>query len=41
LIDFVIGKHKRRNKVLEEFQEHNEEIAALIKKGEIDSVYSK
>lgn len=34
LIDYVNGKYKRRNKVLEEFQEHNNEIADLVKKGE-------
>ncbi|MGE8512838.1 MAG: site-specific integrase [Chryseobacterium culicis] len=34
LIDYVNGKNKRRNKVLEEFQEHNNEIADLVKKGE-------
>ncbi|OJZ09412.1 site-specific integrase [Sphingobacterium sp. 40-24] len=34
LIDFVNGKYKRHNSVLEEFQEHNEEIAALVKTGE-------
>ncbi|BAP31101.1 phage integrase [Chryseobacterium sp. StRB126] len=30
LINFVNGKYKPRNKILEEFQEHNDEIAALV-----------
>ncbi|MDR6920210.1 site-specific integrase [Chryseobacterium sp. 2987] len=30
LINFVNGKEKHRNKVLEEFQEHNDEIAKLV-----------
>jgi len=30
LINFVNGKYKHRNKVLEEFQEHNDEIEVLI-----------
>ncbi|WP_343657853.1 phage integrase SAM-like domain and Arm DNA-binding domain-containing protein [Chryseobacterium sp.] len=34
LIDYVNGKYKHRNKVLEEFQEHNEEVAALVKQGD-------
>lgn len=34
LIDFVNGKYKRQNSILEEFQEHNEEIAALVKTGD-------
>ncbi|WP_426480059.1 phage integrase SAM-like domain-containing protein [Chryseobacterium sp. R2ACT005] len=34
LIDFVNGGYKRQNSVLEEFQEHNDEIAALVKTGE-------
>lgn len=34
LIDYVNGKYKHRNKVLEEFQEHNEEVAALVKRGD-------
>jgi len=34
LIDFINGNYKRRNSVLEEFQEHNLEMAALVKKGE-------
>lgn len=34
LIDFVNGKYKRHNSVLEEFLEHNDEIAALVKTGE-------
>jgi integrase len=34
LIDFVNGNHQSRIKVLEEFQKHNEEMAALVKKGE-------
>ncbi|RKE81587.1 site-specific integrase [Chryseobacterium sp. AG363] len=34
LIDYVNGKYKQRNKVLEEFQEHNEEVAALVKQGD-------
>lgn len=37
LINFVNGRSKRRNKVLEEFQEHNDEIKKLIPTGE----YSK
>ncbi|MGB3105382.1 site-specific integrase [Sphingobacterium siyangense] len=34
LIDYVNGKNRSKNKVLEEFQEHNEEVAALVKKGD-------
>ena len=30
LINFVNGRQKKRNKVLEEFLEHNNEIADLI-----------
>lgn len=37
LINFVNGKYKARNKVLEEFQEHNDEISKLVTTGE----YSK
>ncbi|MGE8534452.1 MAG: phage integrase SAM-like domain-containing protein, partial [Chryseobacterium sp.] len=37
LINFVNGKYKPRNKVLEEFQEHNDEMAELVITGE----YSK
>ncbi|WP_299177808.1 site-specific integrase [uncultured Chryseobacterium sp.] len=34
LINFISGKYKRKNTVLEEFQEHNDEVAALVKTGE-------
>ncbi|WP_343657814.1 site-specific integrase [Chryseobacterium sp.] len=34
LIDYVNGRYKKRNKVLEEFQEHNEEIAELVEIGD-------
>lgn len=34
LIDFVNGKCKHHNTVIEEFQEHNDEVAALVKRGE-------
>ncbi|MEY8758996.1 phage integrase SAM-like domain-containing protein [Chryseobacterium tongliaoense] len=34
LIDFVNGKYKCQNSVLEEFQEHNDEISALVRTGE-------
>lgn len=37
LIDFILGNTKANTKVLEEFQKHNEEILALVGKGE----YSK
>jgi len=37
LINFVNGKYKPRNKVLEEFQEHNDEMAKLV----ITNEYSK
>lgn len=37
LINFVSGNYKKRNTVLEEFQEHNDEIKSLIESGE----YSK
>ncbi|MGE4512553.1 MAG: site-specific integrase [Chryseobacterium sp.] len=37
LINFVNGKYRTRNKVLEEFQEHNDEMAKLVVTGE----YSK
>lgn len=37
LINFVSGNYKKRNTVLEEFQEHNDEIESLIESGE----YSK
>ncbi len=37
LINFVNGKYRPRNKVLEEFQEHNDEMAKLVITGE----YSK
>ncbi|MFS4469953.1 site-specific integrase [Chryseobacterium sp. T20] len=37
LINFVNGGSLKRNKVLEEFQEHNDEIEALLRKGK----YSK
>ncbi|QBA20990.1 site-specific integrase [Chryseobacterium indologenes] len=34
LINFVNGKYKPRNKVLEEFQEHNDEMGKLVETGE-------
>lgn len=34
LIDFVLGKTEANTKVLEEFQKHNDEIFALVSKGE-------
>ncbi|CAM3168592.1 Arm DNA-binding domain-containing protein [Chryseobacterium flavum] len=34
LINFVNGRSLKRNNVLQEFQEHNEEIKALVKKKE-------
>ncbi|WP_160139637.1 site-specific integrase [Chryseobacterium sp. c4a] len=37
LINFVNGKYRARNKVLEEFQEHNDEMAKLV----ITKEYSK
>jgi len=37
LINFVNGKYKPRNKILEEFQEHNDEMAKLV----ITNEYSK
>lgn len=37
LIDFVLGNSEGNTKVLEEFQKHNDEIFALVSKGE----YSK
>jgi integrase len=34
LINFINGKYKPRNKVLEEFQEHNDEMGKLVETGE-------
>jgi integrase len=34
LMDYVLGKAVSKAKVLEEFQMHNDELAALVKKGE-------
>lgn len=34
LINFVNGKYKPKNKVLEEFQEHNDEMGKLLETGE-------
>ncbi|MDR6373030.1 integrase [Chryseobacterium bernardetii] len=34
LINFVNGKYKPRNRVLEEFQEHNDEMGKLVETGE-------
>ena len=37
LIDFVLGNTEANTKILQEFQKHNDEILALVSKGE----YSK
>lgn len=34
LIDYVLGKTVSKSKIVEEFQKHNDELLALVKKGE-------